>query len=102
MNAPAGVLVDHRNPLLTLDNREENLRICNTSQNGANRLTNKQSKSGFKGVFWHQQHGRWRAQLILNRKKIHLGYFDTKKDAARAYDVAARNAFGEFARLNLG
>lgn len=51
--------------------------------------------SGYKGVTWHNE--KWRARLVQK----HLGYFDNKEDAARAYDVAAFQHFGESAYLNV-
>ena len=52
----AGNLIDHRNHN-KLDNRLENLRVCNPSQNQMNRKAQKNSTSGFKGVCSRQQ---WR------------------------------------------
>jgi hypothetical protein len=89
--------VDHWNGD-TLDNRRENLRPCTHKQNRGNMRS--RSKSGFKGVTWHKRQGRWMAQIGINYTVRFLGYFDDPAAAARAYDVAARIHFGEFARLN--
>lgn len=47
-------------------------------------LTNK--TSSFRGVSWHKSVGRWRVVIHINKKQKHVGYFDTEKDAAIAYD----------------
>lgn len=54
----------------------------------------------FKGV--HKQAGRdlWYAAIRLNGKQKKLGYFKTQEEAALAYDTAAKEAFGVFARPN--
>lgn len=91
---------DHKNGN-GLDNRRSNLRPCTASQNSANQPLQKGNRSGFKGVSW--QGGRlnkWTAQVQVLGKKIHLGCYSDKEDAARAYDAAAREHFGEFAQLN--
>lgn len=91
--------VDHldRDPL---NNQRDNLRLASRSQNGANRNIRKNSLSGYKGVSWHKTAKKWTAKLTLNGKLIHLGYFDDPIDAAKAYDQAAREYFGEFAVTN--
>lgn len=96
MNPPRNMQVDHINGD-RLDNRRENLRICTQSQNCTNRASVK-SKSGYKGVSKHWN--KWRAVIKVNQKKIHLGLFDTKEEAALAYNKAAKVYFGDFARLN--
>lgn len=88
-------LVDHRNGD-GLDNRRSNLRSADRRGNGANASLSSRNKSGFKGVSWHKETGKWRADLGGKS----LGLYDDPKEAARAYDVAAKEQFGEFARAN--
>jgi hypothetical protein len=92
-----GLEVDHRNQN-KCDNRRENLRLVTISQNRANRDLQCNNKTGFKGVDIHK--GRWRAQIKFNKKKIHIGYFPTKEEAARAYNESATRYFGNYAFLN--
>lgn len=82
-----------------LDNRRANLRPATSSQNSANRMRGSNNVSGFKGVGIYRN-GRWRACIGRERRQIHLGYFDTAQEAARAYDVAARDLYGEFGAFN--
>lgn len=83
-----------------LDNRRENLRICSRSQNQANRNKQYNNTSGYKGVSWHKWKRKWQALIGINNKWKHLGYYLTKQQAALAYNNAALEYFGEFARLN--
>jgi hypothetical protein len=92
--------VDHRNGD-GLDNQRANLRPATHSQNMGNKRLYRNSTSGFKGVTRNTGSGRpWRAAVKANSQRHHLGYFDTAEAAARAYDAAARELFGEFARPN--
>jgi len=84
----------------TLDNRRSNLRKAIGNQNNRNSRKRKDNTSGYKGVCWHKWTRKWSAQITINRKHIHLGYFDKSKNAAHAYDEAAKKYFGEFALLN--
>jgi hypothetical protein len=99
VNAPKGLFVDHINHN-GLDNRKANLRICTNLQN----LRNKRPKTGctseYKGVHWCKGRNKFRANIYLNKKAIHLGYFHDEIAAAKAYDEKARELFGEFAYLN--
>lgn len=100
INAPDGLLVDHRNTD-TLDNRRSNLRLATRSQNSFNRQkTKSKTSSRFIGVCFDKRKGLWSACINFNRKRIWLGYFKNEIDAARAYDAAAKKYHGEFARLN--
>lgn len=93
------VIVDHKNGN-TLDNRKENLRVCNKAQNSMNKVLGKNNSCGWKGVSRLRKHGRWSASIALDKKKYHLGSFDTPEDAARAYNEAAIKLHGDFANLN--
>lgn len=100
LSAPAGAYVDHINGD-KLDNRRANLRLTNSAGNSQNRDKQKGAfSSGYKGVTFFKRAGRWRAQIHVDNKNRHLGYFQYERDAALAYNAAARELFGEFARLN--
>lgn len=90
-------LVDHID-LDTLNNCRENLRLASQSQNKGNGVKHKDNTSGFKGVTWTKRNQKWQAQLMINRKRKHLGYFVNIEDAVEAYRLGAIKYFGEFAR----
>lgn len=96
---PPGLVIDHINGD-TLDNRKSNLRICTQAQNTANGRGSKNSTSSYKGVSWDTERSRWAACICPGNKKIYLGRFRTQEEAALAYNEAAKDIFGEFARLN--
>jgi hypothetical protein len=99
LQAPAGTEPDHINRN-GLDNRRCNLRVATRSQNSCNRRIRTDNRSGFRGVSREIGRQRWRATIRIDGKTRHLGRFDVAEDAARAYDAAAQQAFGEFAQLN--
>jgi hypothetical protein len=99
MQAPEGVQVDHKNGN-HLDNRRLNLRLATNQQNQCNRGPQCNNTSGYKGVTWHKYDQRWKAQIWVNQKNHNLGSFDDPVEAAKAYDAAALELHGRFARLN--
>jgi hypothetical protein len=94
-----GELTDHEKGI-GLDNRRDNLRPASNAENARNQGKNKVNTSGYKGVSWHNPHQKWVAQIKVNKKPIHLGYFPDPALAARAYDAAAIEHHGEFAQTN--
>jgi hypothetical protein len=89
-------LVDHRDGN-GLNNTRDNLRPATRGQN----QHNSGPRSGrYKGVTWHKGARKWLAQIMCDRKYRYLGLHAAEEDAARAYDRAARELHGEFARLN--
>jgi len=84
-----------------LDNRKGQLRSASRSQNRANARLQSNNTSGYRGV--HRSHGKWVASVGkrgTGGKMIHVGVFDDPIAAAHAYDAAATEIHGEFARLN--
>lgn len=86
-----------------LDNRRSNLRSANESLNGANHQHTKRGSnpsSVFRGVCWSKDRQKWQATICVDGKRRQLGRFESEVDAACAWDVAATEAWGDFAKLN--
>lgn len=89
--------IDHINMIKT-DNRIENLRISNRSQNMANLKATKANTSGFIGVYWAKREQKWGAAITIDYKFVFLGHYDDPVSAAKAYNEACRAANGRFAK----
>ena len=105
MKSSKGIDIDHKDRN-GLNCQKNNLRECNDSKNMQNGSLRKDNTSGYKGVSRkdkpskkNQKHN-WRVLIYVDTKQIHVGYFDTSEEAARAYDKAAHSYFGEFACTN--
>lgn len=86
----------------SLNNQKSNLRPATQSQNSVNVSKKKGCSSIYKGVYFNKPFQKWCAQIRINKKKTHIGYFSNEKDAAIAYDIKAKETFGEYAKLNFG
>ena len=84
----------------TLDNRKVNLRFCTQQQNMWNRRKRKQTLSKYMGLSKGKNRKKWQVQFWIDGKKKTIGQFESEEDAARAYDKAARQYYGEFASTN--
>ena len=93
--------IDHidNNPRNNLIN---NLRPATYSENLRNTRKKAKALSKFKGVTFSKKDNKWVARIKLIDKRITLGYFQNEIDAAKEYDKAAINYFGEFAKTNKG
>lgn len=68
--------VDHINRIRH-DNRLINLRLVTNQQNMFN--------TNAKGYSWHKARNKWSAQIHINGKKKHIGYYVEEEDARAAY-----------------
>lgn len=99
MNAPSHLEVDHKDGD-SLNNTRSNLRLATHAQNQMNIRKKKGMTSQFKGVHKLQDLNKWCARIKFNQISISLGRFTSEIEAAKAYDLKARELFGEFANTN--
>ena len=78
-----GLYTDHINRD-KLDNRRSNLRTVTNMENGRNRGLNKNNKSGYKGVFWHERLNKWLVYIKTNYKRVYVGLYKNINDAVSA------------------
>lgn len=94
VDAPRGLVVDHINHD-TMDNRKENLRVIEPSENSMNRVgPNKNSVSGYRNVSW--MNGKWCVQLQINGVNSVLGTFDDVDEAGNFAKEMRKKYYGEF------
>lgn len=96
---PDGLVIDHidRNPA---NNKIENLQAITQRNNSRKSVINSRNTSGFKGVSSCKKNNKFTASIKYDDKTIHLGRFDCRIEAARVYDKAAIEKFGQFAFTN--
>jgi hypothetical protein len=92
--------VDHIDGSRT-NNNWENLRFATSSENGMNAKHRTDGSSVYKGVNYQTQAKKWKAQIGFNRQRIYLGIFPSEREAAEAYNTAAIERYGEYAKLNI-
>jgi hypothetical protein len=79
------------------NNLLSNLRSTDRFGNAQNRKLHKNNTSGAKGVLWNKQTCKWTANVISNRKRRFLGYFDSFEDADEFACLARDMLHGEYA-----
>ncbi|WP_105132627.1 HNH endonuclease [Burkholderia sp. BE12] len=87
--------LDHRD-LMRSNNGINNLRTADNVQNNCNQKLRQTNTSGFKGVSYCKQTGRWVARIRYQGRKRHLGRFDAPAEAYEVYCLAADLTQGEF------
>jgi hypothetical protein len=86
MHSAPDQIVDHQNGYRA-DNRRKNLRHVDAALNSRNaKSLPSHNTSGYVGVHWSVEKQRWKAESYLNNRNKHIGYYDTKIEAARAYN----------------
>jgi hypothetical protein len=87
--------IDHKNGD-SIDNRWVNLRAADQTKQNWNKRLQKNNTSGYRGV--SRDRNRWRAFICVDGIQRAIGNFRTVKEAAAAYEIAARQLHGEFYR----
>lgn len=83
------------------NNQRYNLRRATKKQNNmAFRRKTSGASSKYRGVCWDRSRNKWLASIERDGKQMFLGRFKGESEAARAYDAAAKQHFGEFASFN--
>lgn len=95
---PEGFEIDHIDTIRH-NNKIENLRLANHSQNQQNGRKYKNNTSGHKGVFFYPPN-KWRARIGVNGKYKSLGLYQNFDAACIAYQNASRQFHNQFSNLN--
>lgn len=96
--APDGIEIDHKDGDGLNNRRSSNLRIATKSQNMHNSGMFKNNKSGFKGVTFDKESGKWKAHIALCGKQNTIGRYDTPELAYQARCEASKRLHGDFSR----
>jgi len=81
----SGFIIDHvdENPR---NNYLSNLMLVTVRYNTSKSIRHKgKSTSKYTGVSWDKKSKKWKAQIVINGKKEHLGFFDNERDASETY-----------------
>jgi len=97
-NNPLGLEVDHKDGN-GLNNQKDNLRLCTRQQNAQN--VKKKDGRDYKGVSTTRNPNKFRAYIKKDKRFYSLGYYNTRLEAALAYNKKAIELFGEYANLNI-
>ena len=82
------------------NNHPDNLRDCGQGLNTANSKVRSDNTTGYIGVIWHKASNKWQAQTMFNGKRVHIGLFSSKDEAALAYNYKLTELFGHQCTFN--
>lgn len=99
MNAPKGLVVDHKNHDKS-NNCKSNLRLATNAENSRNKKASKNNISGYAGVIYIKTSQKWRAFITVDKKNIILGLYENIQDAIKARIEAEDKYYGEFGYHN--
>ena len=85
---PQGLEIDHINGN-KIDNRIENLRLVTSRGNNQNREKHRDGE--LVGCYYHKRDKKFIANIRISGKKIHIGLFETEKEAHKAYTIACKH-----------
>lgn len=102
------IILDLTDPLIEgdhksgdrLDNRRDNLRVCNRCQNTQNARLRRDNTSGAKGVYWSKDSQKWGGKVRVSGRYYFIGYFDDLEEATKAVNQSRLRLHGEFARAS--
>lgn len=98
MGFPKGMLIDHiHGKKSRYDNRKSNLRIATPQQNQQNRGMRTDNSSGVIGVCWASKAQAWMAYIHVDKKRKHLGCYESFDEAVKVRKEAEEKYFGEWA-----
>jgi hypothetical protein len=75
-----------------LNNHVSNLQIISQRENSSKDKFRYNPTSQYTGVNWHKGTQKWRARIVINGKKKHIGLFATEEQAAEAYELALQTS----------
>lgn len=78
------------------NNKVTNLRFATIQQNQFNHTLSIKNKSTIKGVFWYKEKQKWRAQIWIDGKNIHIGFYNTLEEAKTARQLISKKVQGEY------
>lgn len=86
MNLSSIMEVDHKDRNKA-NSKRDNLRSATSSEQKINTGTRHDNSSGYKCIAWYIPLVKWRVQIQRNKRKIHVGYYDTIEEAVQQRDA---------------